>query len=65
MVEWKVPGAPPETAILELYDYQKDPLEKKNIAAEDPSTVVALRKILAKYPEAKPQVEGKVKSKKR
>ena len=56
LVEWKAPGAAPDTAVLELYDYQKDPLEKKNIAAEDVATVASLRKILNQYPEAKPQV---------
>ena len=56
LVEWKVPGAPPETAELELYDYVTDPLEQKNIAGEDPKTVAALRSILNKYPEAKKQI---------
>jgi iduronate 2-sulfatase len=56
LVEWKAPGAAPDTAVLELYDYQKDPLEKKNIAAEDVTTVASLRKILNQYPEAQPQV---------
>lgn len=46
-------GAPEH---LELYDYQKDPLEKKNIAGEDVATVASLRKILNQYPEAQPQV---------
>ena len=56
LVEWKAPGAAPDTAVLELYDYQKDSLEKKNIAAEDVTTVASLRKILNQYPEAQPQV---------
>lgn len=56
LVEWKAPGAAPDTAILELYDYQKDPLEKKNIAGEDVPTVASLRKILNQYPEAQPQM---------
>jgi len=57
LVEWKVPGAAPDTAILELYDYQNDPLERKNIAADDPTTVTVMRKILSQYPEAKPQLK--------
>jgi iduronate 2-sulfatase len=61
LVEWKVPGAPAETAILELYDYQNDALEKKNIAAEAPEAVATMRKILDSYPEAKPQVKGAAK----
>lgn len=54
-------GASSETAILELYDYQNDPLEKKNIAAEAPEVVTAMRKILDSYPEAKPQVKSTAK----
>lgn len=53
LVEWKKPGAPPETAELELYDYDTDPLETRNLATETPKTVNELRAILAKYPEAK------------
>ena len=56
MVEWKVPGATPETAEIELYDYASDPLEKENIAASNPEIVKEMRVILAKYPEAKPQL---------
>jgi iduronate 2-sulfatase len=57
LVEWKIPGAAPETAELELYDYQNDPLETKNLAASNPTVVTELRAILAKHPEAKPQVK--------
>ena len=35
----------------ELYDYKVDPLETKNLAAEEPKVVAALKKILARYPE--------------
>lgn len=56
MVEWKVPGASPDTAELELYDYLHDPLETKNLAATQPEKTAALRALLATYPEAKPQV---------
>ena len=54
LVEWKKPGAPAESAELELYDYEIDPLETKNLAAEQPDVVKQLRAILAKHPEAKP-----------
>lgn len=57
-VEWKVPGAPSETAVLELYDMKNDPLEKKNIAAENPTIIAEMQKILAQYPEAKAQVKS-------
>jgi len=54
LIEWKKPNAPPETAELELYDYESDPLETKNLAAEQPDVVTQLRSILSKHPEAKP-----------
>lgn len=52
LVEWKQPGASADSAELELYDYEKDPLETKNLAAEQPETVQELRAILARHPEA-------------
>ncbi|MEN3941863.1 sulfatase [Prosthecobacter sp. SYSU 5D2] len=52
LVEWKKPGAPDETADLELYDYQEDPLETRNLAAAQPEVVARLRAILKKHPEA-------------
>ncbi len=52
-VEWKKPGG--ET-LHELYDYAKDPQEKKNLVDEQPETVAELKKELAKYPEPKPQL---------
>jgi iduronate 2-sulfatase len=59
LVEWKAPGAPAEEAILELYDYQADPEESRNLAAEQPEVVAKLRAILAEHPEAKPQFVAK------
>ncbi|MBA3700975.1 MAG: sulfatase [Planctomycetes bacterium] len=58
LVEWKEPSASPDTAELELYDYQEDPLETRNLAANKPEVIAELRAILAKHPEAKPQVKG-------
>jgi iduronate 2-sulfatase len=55
LVEWKVPGAPADSAGIELYDYDSDPQETKNLAASQPDVVARLRAILAKEPEAKPQ----------
>jgi iduronate 2-sulfatase len=56
LVEWKVPGRAAASADLELYDYEKDPHETKNLAAEQPEAVARLRAMLAKLPEAKPQI---------
>jgi iduronate 2-sulfatase len=55
LVEWKQPGEPAEKAELELYDYQTDPAETKNLAAEQPEVVAKLQSLLEKYPEAKVQ----------
>jgi iduronate 2-sulfatase len=59
LVEWKKPGAPAETAELELYDYQADPQETKNLAAEQPEVVAELRGMLDRQPEAKPQITAR------
>jgi iduronate 2-sulfatase len=55
LVEWKRPGARPESAIVELYDYECDPGETVNLASQHPEIVADLRQILAQQPEAKPQ----------
>jgi len=59
LVEWKPAGAPVEQAVYELYDYQADPLETKNLAAEEPKVVAELKTLIAKHPEAKPQISNK------
>jgi iduronate 2-sulfatase len=56
MVEWKVPGAPKETAEIELYDYQVDPLETKNRAKDHPDLVERLRTLLDQQQEARPSI---------
>src|SRR5258708_36895415 len=56
LVEWKKPGAASETADLELYDYQADPLETRNLAPTQPKVVAKLRALLARQPAGKPHV---------
>lgn len=56
LVEWKKPGASSDSADLELYDYEADPLEKENVAGSRPEVVKELRELLALQPEAKPQI---------
>ena len=54
LIEWKKPGAPAATAELELYDYETDPAETRNLASAESETAGRLRAILAEQPEAKP-----------
>ncbi|MEZ6122293.1 MAG: sulfatase-like hydrolase/transferase [Planctomycetaceae bacterium] len=62
MVEWKAPGADSATAEYELYDYEKDPLETVNLAAQQPQVLKSLQDILAQHPEAKAQISAKTKT---
>ncbi|MCX7824904.1 MAG: sulfatase-like hydrolase/transferase [Verrucomicrobiae bacterium] len=55
LVEGKKIGDP-AAAVPELYDYEADPDETKNLAADQPEIVAQLRAILGKQPEAKPQI---------
>jgi iduronate 2-sulfatase len=52
LVEWKKPGAPADRAETELYDYQSDPYETRNLSRERPDVVQHLSAILATQPEA-------------
>ncbi|MEY2410446.1 MAG: iduronate 2-sulfatase [Verrucomicrobiota bacterium] len=56
LVEWKIPGADPASAEFELYDYEMDPMETRNLAATQPEVVARLRLLLASFPEARPQI---------
>ena len=56
MVAWKGIDEPTEQTIYELYDYQEDPLETRNLAEEQTEVLESLKKILAKYPKPKHQV---------
>jgi len=58
LVEWKKIGDPADAAELELYDYEADPDETKNLAGDQSELVAQLRAILAQQPEAKPQVRA-------
>ena len=52
LVEWKKPGAPADTAKIELYDYATDSIELRNIAPEQPEVVAQRRAILPRHGEA-------------
>jgi iduronate 2-sulfatase len=59
LVEWKKASALAESAEIELYDFQTDPRETKNVAAEQPEVVAKLRAMLTEQGEALPQVNAK------
>ena len=58
LVEWKKPGSSPDTAEFELYDYESDPGETRNLAPEQSAIVADLKQLLAAHPEAKPQIRA-------
>jgi iduronate 2-sulfatase len=58
LVEWKEIGVATADADWELYDYESDPLETRNLAAERPEVVARLKTLLATHPEAVPQVRA-------
>lgn len=53
-VEWTPLGSgnAGNEILTELYDYQLDPLEKRNLAREQPKTVAQLKGILDRHPKA-------------
>jgi iduronate 2-sulfatase len=51
LVEWRGMDEAVEKAEYELYDYQSDPLEKKNVAKTKPLIVQQLTRILRSYPD--------------
>jgi iduronate 2-sulfatase len=62
MVEWKKPGAATDTAVYELYDYEVDPLESRNIAADRPLVLAELKQLLELQPEARPPLAAAAKA---
>lgn len=52
MIRWTPMQDKGKDLLYELYDYDKDPKETKNIASEKPDVVSELTEILEKYPEA-------------
>jgi iduronate 2-sulfatase len=62
LVQWKAWTAPEESSDWELYDYQVDPLETKNLAPERPELVAQLRKFLDTHPQARPPVKDSLAS---
>jgi iduronate 2-sulfatase len=56
LVEWKRFGQ--SEAEYELYDYDADPAETTNRAAERPELVKTLAAELTKHPPAKPQIRN-------
>lgn len=62
LIEWLPFGKPTAEAIYELYDYQKDPFETKNIADTDPAALAKMKALLTHEPAAVPQVKRKRKS---
>lgn len=57
LVEWKPVGAATDKAVYELYDYEADALESRNLAAAQPEVVEQLKKYLAAHPEPRPQIK--------
>jgi iduronate 2-sulfatase len=56
LVEWKGNNAAVE---YELYDYQTDPWETRNLAATRPEVVATLKQTLAKYPQPVRRTSGR------
>ncbi len=50
-VEWRAWDGADDSVEHELYDYQTDPLETRNLVADKPTIANRLAKILAEYPE--------------
>ncbi|MFN6302954.1 MAG: sulfatase-like hydrolase/transferase [Planctomycetota bacterium] len=64
LVQWKAWDAPNDLSDWELYDYQSDPTETKNLADDAPQVVAGLRKLLETHPAAKAPVKSAASSQK-
>ncbi len=64
LVEWRGIGQPEASAEYELYDYETDPLETKNLAAARPGQVERLKAILATYPPPRPRQRARNRARK-
>jgi iduronate 2-sulfatase len=58
LVAWTPNRGDAGDVIYELYDYQADPEETRNLADAEPAVVEQLKAILAAQPAAKPQVRA-------
>lgn len=54
LIEWTPQRGAARRVDYELYDYETDPLETRNLAGEHPELVEELTAILARHPDAKP-----------
>lgn len=54
LVAWELRDGPAEQTLWELYDYQEDPLETRNLARDRPEVVAALRRLLDRHPPPRP-----------
>ncbi|WP_153558330.1 sulfatase [Roseimaritima sediminicola] len=55
LVQWSPWNGDEEGIRYELYDYQADPLERRNLAADQPQVVQRLKTILDRYPDPLPR----------
>jgi arylsulfatase A-like enzyme len=60
MVQWQSWAGERQESLYELYDYQSDPGETRNLANELPDVLKQHQLILARYPDPVSQTEAKV-----
>jgi iduronate 2-sulfatase len=57
LVEWLPFGASTDDAVYELYDYQEDPQETRNVVSSNPRALAQMKTLLAQEPAAVEQVK--------